>query len=155
MKIRISVLPTAVAISALLFSSLSLATPPQRENHKPINVDPVGADAAESKQSVDTGLSAATYFTDELGNRRQPTNEERVAMGAGFQKELAKLAGKHKGNPNMQQHANGSVSSTVGLSKIQFLTVQENPDGSKSYGHGQLDENGNVTLPAATNLQEK
>jgi immune inhibitor A len=42
LKIRMSILPTTVAISALLFSSLSLATSPQRENFKPINGKSVG-----------------------------------------------------------------------------------------------------------------
>ena len=152
MKIRISVLPTAVAISALLFSSLSLAASPQGKNHKPVNSDPV---AAESKQSVDKGLSAATYFTDEVGNRRQPTAEERSAMSAAYQEYMAESAGKYRGNHNVQEHANGSVSATVGLSKQQFLTVQENADGSRTFNHVQPDENGNVLLPPTNNLAEK
>jgi hypothetical protein len=110
---------------------------------------------AEANQSVDTGLSANTYFTDELGNRRQPTEEERVAMGKGYQKDLARVAGKNKGNPNIQQHTNGAVSATIGLSKMQFLTVQENPDGSRSYAHGKMDENGKVILPKASSLAEE
>ena len=114
-----------------------------------------GGKTAETNQTVDAGLAAKTYFTDEFGNRREPTSEELREMSAGFQKDLARLAGKQKGNPNVQHHANGSVSATVGLSKLQYLTVQENPDGSRSYGHGKMDENGNVTLPAANSLSEK
>lgn len=113
------------------------------------------AGTAETNQISDTGLMAKTYFTDELGNRRQSTAEERALLSAAFQKDLTKMIGKNKGNPNIQEHANGSVSATIALSKLQFLTIRENSDGSRSFSHEQLDENGNVMLPVAKNLAEK
>ena len=111
--------------------------------------------APEENQTVDTGLSANTYFTDEFGNRRQPTAEEQAELSAAFQKNLAKMIGKNRGKPNVQEHANGSVSATIALSKLQFLTVQENPDGSRTFGHQQLDENGNVAMPSNNSLPEE
>lgn len=103
----------------------------------------------------DSGISASTYFTDEFGNRRNPTDEERAELSARFQKDLAKMMGKNRGNSNVKQHANGSVSATVALSKMQFLVVQENPDGSRTFDHASLDENGNVNLPPVNSLPEE
>ena len=111
--------------------------------------------AAEANQAVDTGFAASTYFTDEFGNRRNSTAEERAELSAQFQKDLARLAGKNRGKPNVKQHDNGAVSATVALSKLQFLVVQENSDGSRTFSHAPLDENGNVMLPPVNNLPEK
>jgi len=110
---------------------------------------------ATNDRASDSGISASVYFTDEFGNRRNPTLEERAALSAQFQKDLARIAGKNRGNPNVKQYDNGAVSATVALSKMQFLVVHENPDGSRTFSHAPLDEDGNVALPEASTWPEE
>jgi hypothetical protein len=95
------------------------------------------------------------YFTDEVGNRRQPTAEEIRQAAAAFQRDLARLAGKHKDKPNVRSRPDGTVSATVAVSKLAFLTAQETDEGELIYGHSSLDEDGNVTFTSPDVLPEK
>src|SRR5690606_30014529 len=79
---------------------------------------------AAQSSSGDGAPSANLHFTDAEGNRRQPTAAEVRAAAEAFQRDLARLAGQHKGQPNVQMRADGTVSATVGASKLVFLTVE-------------------------------
>ena len=113
------------------------------------------ANEADASHGADTGFAANVYFTDEFGNRRDATAEERAELAKRFQSDLAKLQGKNKGKLKQTQHANGAVSAPVALSKLQFLTVQENGDGTRSFNHQTMDESGNVSWESTNEWPEK
>jgi hypothetical protein len=71
------------------------------------------------------------------------------------QQDLARIAGQHKGKHYVTTHPDGSVSATVALSRLEFLIVTENPDGSLSYGHATVDEEGQLSIRPAAGLPEK
>lgn len=112
-------------------------------------------DANTSNQGADSGFASNLYFTDELGNRRNPTAEERAELAKKFQNDLARMQGKNRGNQKSTKHANGSVSATVALSKLQFLTVQENADGTRNFSHQTMDEDGNVIWISSNDWPEE
>lgn len=100
-------------------------------------------------------MPASLYFTDENGNRRQPTEAELRQAAEAVQRDLARIAGEHKGKHYVRTRADGTVSATVALSKLQFLTAIENTDGTLTFGHATMDEDGNVSSRPATDLPEK
>jgi hypothetical protein len=143
-----------VALSGISFTSaLTLAD----EATEPVSAASREANdgAGDADQQAQTGISANMYFTDEFGNRRQPTAEEIRQAAAAFQRDLARLAGKHKDKPNVRSRPDGTVSATVAVSKLAFLTAQETDEGELIYGHSSLDEDGNVTFTSPDVLPEK
>jgi hypothetical protein len=113
--------------------------------------------AAESNDNptTATGVSGSFLFTDELGNRRLPTEEEATAMGLLFQKDMDRLVGKNRGNVKQIKHPHGGVSSTIALKQLEYLMVRQNADGTISYGHAGMDEHGIVQQPTVNTLPEK
>ena len=115
----------------------------------------VHADEGSADQSEATGVSAGMAAVDKnTGKLRSPTTEEREALAKGFQKDLARLARKQKKQPQMRTHDNGATSATVGLSKIRYLVVETNEDGSMSYGHAEMDDDGNIVTDSTASLEE-
>ena len=116
-------------------------------------------EAKETKENqqktTDAGVSASMYFTDAQGNRRQPTEEEITRAAKAFQRDLARLAGKHKDKPYTQKRPDGTVSATIAASKLVFLSVQQNDDGTLTYGHTSMKDDGSVSFEPATGLPEK
>jgi len=149
-----TVLAAAVAVSGIsLISTLTLA------EETPESVSSASAEvndeAGKKDQRTQAGISTNMYFTDEFGNRREPTAEEVRQAAQAFQRDLARLAGQHKGKPNVRSRPDGTVSATVAVSKLAFLTVQETDDGELIYGHSSMDEDGNVTFTSPNVLPEK
>jgi hypothetical protein len=118
---------------------------------------PAAREANDGAGDVDqqAGISASMYFTDEFGNRREPTAQEIRQAAEAFQRDLTRLAGQHKDKPNVRSRPDGTVSATVAVSKLAFLTVQETDEGELIYGHSSMDEDGNVTFTTPTVLPEK
>ena len=148
-----TVLAAAVAASGIsLISTLTLA----EEATEPVSPASTEVNEAGKKdQRTQVGISTNMYFTDEFGNRREPTAEEVRQAAQAFQRDLARLAGQHKGKPNVRSRPDGTVSATVAVSKLAFLTVQETDDGELIYGHSSMDEDGNVTFTSPNVLPEK
>lgn len=143
----VTALAAIVAAAGVSFTStVTLA----EEASEPASSAPTGAKDGGAESGV-----ASMYFTDEFGNRREPTAEELRQTAAAFQRDLARLAGQQRGKPNVRSRPDGTVSATVAVSKLAFLTVQENEDGELVYGHSSLDEEGNVTFTSPNVLPEK
>lgn len=142
-------IPVALAIAATMVAAQGVAED-SKDSQAP------AADAAESssEQQPSSTLAGNLYFTDEQGNRRNPTPEELISAGEGFQKDLARIAGKNKGKTVETTHSNGSTSAVVALSKLSFLVAETDEDGNLVLNHGSLDENGNVVTPSAPELPE-
>ena len=143
-----------VVVSGISFmSTLTLA----EEATEPVSTASREANdgAGNTEHQAQTGVSANMYFTDDFGNRREPTAEEMRQAAAAFQRDLARLAGQHKDKPNVRSRPDGTVSATVAVSKLAFLTVQETDEGELIYGHSSLDEDGNVTFTSPDALPEK
>jgi len=110
-------------------------------------------DAADTVQAA--GVSAGMVAVDkETGKLRAPTAEERAALAAGFQKDLARLTKKQRKQPQVRTLPNGATAATVGLSRLEFLVVETNEDGSLSFSHAPIDDDGNVVAPPAPSLPE-
>ncbi len=140
---------TVLAAVALAVSGLSIQIKAEESS------DPPSPGTAENQDQVaGTGVAGNLLFTDEQGNPRNPTAEELVVASENFQRDLATLAGKNKGKLNVQTHANGATSATIALSKLAFLIVEENEDGSLSYMHATLDEDGNAIPSIAPSQPE-
>lgn len=108
---------------------------------------------AEAQSEGTSSVPASMHFTDEHGNRREPTAEEVRETAEAFQRDLARLAGKQRGKPQEETRPDGSVSVLVAPGKLVYLTVEQTEDGELRYHHTRLDEDGNV-LPA-NRLPEK
>jgi hypothetical protein len=147
-------LAAVVAVSGIsLTSTLTLAeeaTEPDSPAAREANDG-----AGDVEQQAQSGISASMYFTDEFGNRREPTAQEIRQAAEAFQRDLTRLAGQHKDKPNVRSRPDGTVSATVAVSKLAFLTVQETDEGELIYGHSSMDEDGNVTFTTPTVLPEK
>jgi hypothetical protein len=140
---KTAALSAAVALTAIFFTSMTAlgdepTGPEQAEN----SADDTKAGSAPQH----AGFAANMYFTDEDGNRRQPTAEEVRRAAEAAQRDLARLAGQHKDKPNIETRPDGTVSATVAVSKLVFLSVEETEDGGLSYGHASMDANGKVHI---------
>lgn len=154
-KSLMSALATAVAVSGLSLTSFHVLADEVHEGRsaRPAGNESPDAEAKEERLTSAAG-AASMHFTDADGNRRQPTAEEVRELAKAFQQDLARLAGKQKGDPNVQTHPNGAVSATIAASKLVFLTVEENDEGSLSYGHTTMDDDGSVVHKPANSQPE-
>lgn len=146
-------LAAAVVASGITFTSTEALGEEPTRSETPAKKNAPG-DASGEKESQ-PGVAANMYFTDEHGNRRQPGADEIRQAVEAFQRDLARLAGKHKDKLYTHTRADGTVSATIGASKLVFLAVQENDDGTLSYGHTTMEGDGTVTFKPATDLPEK
>lgn len=115
------------------------------------------SEAAAADQATDqaaAGVSGNFHFTDEQGRARNPSPEELIATSEGLQADLERITGKKPGKVEAQTHANGMVSANIAPSKLVFLTVQENEDGTLSYRHAELDEDGELSAQPDNSLPE-
>lgn len=153
MKIHIQpFLPAVLFGGAMLAAgSAGLHLPAAHADESP---PPASASASDTQVGGAAGLSGNLYFTDENGNPRNPTAAELIAAGEAFEKDLARLAGRHKGKPNVRTEPSGAIAATVATSQLVFLTATVNEDGSVTLGHATMDADGNVTAQPAT-LPEK
>ena len=139
----------AAALAIFLVAGASLHSP------RAIADEPPQPPPGDDTPAHAAKMPASLYFTDENGNRRQPTEAELRQAAEAVQRDLARIAGEHKGKHYVRTRADGTVSATVALSKLQFLTATENPDGTLTFGHVTMDEDGNVSSRPATDLPEK
>jgi hypothetical protein len=154
-KSLINAIATAVVVSVLSVTCIqSLADEARDSRSTPLPGELNRQPPSDDEERSGAAVSGNLYFTDEEGNRRQPTAEEVRQAAQAFQKDLARLAGKHKDDPNVQTHPSGAVSATVAVSKLAFLTVEQNEDGSLSFGHATMDEHGNIIPKSATSQPE-
>jgi hypothetical protein len=135
-----------LTLSASLAAALVLA-------FQPAMADDPAAD--ETSGASAPGVSANLYFTDENGNRREPTAAEIRAAAEAFQRDLARLAGQHRGKHYERTLPDGTVAATIAPSKLVFLTVHQNEDGELVYGHSVMDEDGKVAFEPVNPLPEK
>jgi hypothetical protein len=142
----------AVAVSGITFTATTALGDEPREPDRA--AERVAATKAAEEAPRHVGVAANVYFTDEQGNRRQPTAEEIKQAAEAFQRDLARIAGQHRGKPNQRTRADGTVSATVAVSKLAFLTVEER-DGRLTYGHSPMDADGKVSLRPANDLPEE
>jgi hypothetical protein len=109
---------------------------------------------ATTTGSAVQGVSANMHFTDEQGRPRLPTEAERAALAEAFQADLLELTrGKRipKGSQSMQTGVERAV---VGASHLRFLTVTVDENGSPSYGHSSIDEDGRIAVNQDDSLPE-
>lgn len=141
---------TAIAVAGIAAYSHLVASPPAEA---PPDTDriPTESDAATVGGA---GVSGSLHFTDERGNRRNPTAAEARAAARAFQNDLDRLAGPHKDKPNVRTLPNGAVAATVATSRLTLLTAEENADGTLTYSHPTTDDDGNVSTQPATDLPE-
>jgi hypothetical protein len=95
------------------------------------------------------------YFTDRHGNPRNPTAEEVRKAARAFRQDLARLAGPHEGKTFVKKRPDGTVSAVVATSRLVFLSVQEEEDGTLTFGHSTVGADGNLRFKPATDLPEK
>ena len=139
------------ALAALAMGNATLYAPAALAEESP---EPPRAEDAATADSTDSGLSGNLYFTDENGNPRNPTAAELIAAGESFEKDLARLAGKHKGKLNVRTEPSGAVAATVATSQLVFLTATVNEDGTVTLGHSAVDADGNVVAQPVNDLPE-
>ena len=101
-------------------------------------------EARTSGDATLAGVAASMHFTDGHGNARTPTAEERTALAAAFQADLAQLTRGKKIPSGSTKHPDGSVSAVVGADKLRFLTVQVDAAGNARFGHSELDADGKI-----------
>jgi hypothetical protein len=114
------------------------------------------ADAqAQVDKQPSSSLAANLYFTDKDGNRRNPTAQELITAGEGFQRDLDRIVGKNKKMRDVQTtHSNGSTSAVVALSKLSYLVAETDEDGNIVIKHGAADQNGEIVAPASPEWPE-
>lgn len=142
------------ALAALAMGGATLYAPAAQAEDSPEPPRAEDAATADSTDSGAAGLSGNLYFTDENGNPRNPTAAELIAAGESFEKDLARLAGKHKGKPNVRTEPSGAVAATVATSQLVFLTATVNEDGTVTLGHSAVDADGNVVAQPVNDLPE-
>lgn len=146
MKTSIEFCAAALAISFV--AGVALLSPPAPAD------EPAAPAPADDAPVRGAKMPASFYFTDEKGNRREPTEAELRQAAEALQRDLARLAGQHKGKHYVKTQPDGTVSATVALTKLEFLIATENPDGSLSYGHATVDEDGQLPIRPAADLPE-
>lgn len=109
---------------------------------------------SDSAMPTLVGASAAMRFTDEHGNPRQPTAEERAQLGAAFQADLAALTRNKRIPSGSKREPDGTVSAVVAPHKLQYLVVSVDDDGSVSFGHARADDEGHVDTRPDNNPPE-
>lgn len=106
--------------------------------------------ASDSSTSADTatptlsGVAAGMHFTDAQGNARTPTVEERAALAAAFQQDLADLTRGKRIPAGRESVRGGAISAVVGVDKLRLLTVEVDENGEAAFGHASMDETGAV-----------
>lgn len=146
---RMTHLKTAVAVAATLVATQGLADD-AKDTPQP---DGDAVDKAAAVQPA-SSMSGNLYFTDENGNPRNPSAEELIAASADFERDMDRIAGKKRGKPVEQTHANGSTSAVVALSKLSYLVAETDEDGKLVIKHGSADETGEVVTGSAQELPE-
>lgn len=93
------------------------------------------ADTAERESTATTNLSGAKIAVDAATGRfRKPTAEEAQRLAEAMQRFLSDK-GRYTENRGAVQHANGTTSMVVPLSRLHFMVVKRNDDGSLSVEH--------------------
>jgi hypothetical protein len=119
-----------------------------------------GTAVLSNDRSTDTatpalaGTAAGMHFTDEHGNARVPTADERAALAAAFQQDLADLTRGKRIPAGKQAARGGAVSAVVGVDKIRFLTVTVDEQGTATFDHATPDENGHIETDTANQWPE-
>jgi len=109
------------------------------------------AKSADSTTPTLSGVAAGMHFTDEQGNARIPTAEERAALAAAFQKDLADLARGKRMPVGRESVRGGAISTVVGVDKMRFLTVDVDENGDATFGHASMDETGAIDIDTPDN----
>ena len=107
-----------------------------------------------STTPMTSAVSAGMVFTDADGVTRLPSDEERAALSAAFQADLAKLTKDRKMPAKSRKEASGAVSAVVGTSQLRFLTVNIDDSGEAEFNHSTVDESGNIEIVPANELPE-
>lgn len=98
-----------------------------------------------------SGVAAAMHFTDGQGNARVPSAEERAALAAAFQQDLARLTRGKRLPTGVETVRGGAISAVVGIDKMRLLTVEIDNNGEATYGHATMDETGEIDANVAEN----
>lgn len=143
-------LPLPIAAAGMLAFVPAVADETAAEPEEAAKVD-----TSETQPEATPGLAANMHFTDEDGNRREPTAREIREAAEAFRKDLARLSGRQKGDYDLRTLPDGTMRATIAPSKLVFLSVRETEDGDLEFGHSTMDENGNVPFEPANGLPEK
>lgn len=118
-------------------------------------VTPGNADTAgDSAAPVLVGTPAAMHFTDDRGNPRQPTAQERAQLAAAFQADLAALTRNKRIPSGSKRESSGAVSAVIAPRKLEYLVVSVDADGNPIFGHSRADDEGNVEHGPVSELPE-
>lgn len=135
MKITIRPLVTALAAvgvagvvsyAALTAADATSKAPPSQDSSAATPTEPTSGTA---------GLSANMYFVDEHGNPRMPTAAEMRTLADALKRDLAGIAGPHRGKRYERTLPSGAVAATVATSVLVFLTATGNGDGTVTIRH--------------------
>jgi hypothetical protein len=155
-KFLMRALATAVAVSGISLISLQAMADEAREGRSPPTTNNENAAVPSGEEEVtNAAVSANMYFTDKNGKPRNPTAEEIRETARAFQQDLARLAGPHKGKTFVNKRPDGTVSAVVATSQLVFLSAQQEDDGTLTFGHSTVGDDGNLTFEPATDLPEK
>lgn len=110
--------------------------------------------AGDSAASVLVNTPAAMRFTDDRGNARQPTAQERAQLAAAFQADLATLTRNKRIPSGSRREPSGAVSAVIAPRKLQYLVVGVDADGNPTFGHSHAEDEGNVEHAPVNELPE-
>lgn len=143
-------LPVPIAVAGMLAFAPAVA-----DEAAKVVEESASLHVAEEQAQGGPGPAANMHFTDEDGNRREPTAGEIREAAEAFRRDLARLARGQKGDYRLQTLPDGTVRATVAPSKLVFLNVRQTEDGELEFGHSTMDEDGNVSFEPASALPEK
>lgn len=143
-------LPVPIAAAGMLAFAPAVADEEAAAVEEAANVD-----TSETQPEGGAGLAANMHFTDEDGNRREPTAQEIREAAEAFRRDLARLSGRQKGDYDLRTLSDGTMRATIAPSKLVFLSVRQTEDGDLEFGHTTMDEDGNVSFERANGLPEK
>lgn len=120
----------------------------------PDSLAPIVADAMNADSLAGTSFAAGMHFTDNQGNPRSPTAEERAAIAAAFQADIARLTAAHGMPDSIRHEPSGAISAVVGASKLRYLVVNVDDNAEVTFSHSDMDENGVIEPVPVNELPE-
>lgn len=153
---RITIRSVATAIAAVGVASVvsyaAVTAAGDAPKHRPSQ--PSSAATSAEPTSAAAGLAGNMYFVDEQGNPRIPTASEMRTLADALKKDMARIAGRHRGKRYERTLPSGAVAATVATSELVFLTATRNEDGTLTIGHSGTGHDIVVTPEAAGNAPE-
>lgn len=143
----------AAALATIGIASVALHASLTRAGDLPKASAEPAAESDEPRAEGTSGISGNLHFVDEHGNPRQPTAAEMRELAAALKKDLARIAGPHKGRAYERTEPSGAVAATVATSNLVFVTAIRKEDGTLAIGHSS-GEDSTVSAKAVDHLPE-